>query len=239
MNLTDKNVKPKLIGETSKTGVSFGLPIGNIKDGGSCLMCNMSEICKKCYGRKGHYQYSSVKNCHARRLESSKLDSFVLRMAFEISSLLPNYDDKNLYFRIHDTGDFYSVEYIEKWISIVKSIEEIRKFFEIKSKVLFWVPTKIWYLPQMLDSLKKLNSFENVSVRPSAMNINDSAPKVDGLSCGTSTVLKVEESNCPAIIGSLRNKSLKNGETTYPSSCETCNCRRCWNKEEEVLYALH
>lgn len=78
-----------------------------------------------CYATKGNHQFPSVKDSRARSFEESKRDDFTKRMAYTIRYHLQTkrYKDSVMVLRIHESGDFYSVQYLRKWIEIWKNLE--------------------------------------------------------------------------------------------------------------------
>ena len=98
-----------------------------------------TEHCKKaCYAIKAERCYPSAKASRAEHLEISKADDFVGRMIFTIEANLsrPGYKAaKRVVVRIHESGDFYSAEYAEKWL-------EIADHFKADKRVVFMAYTK-------------------------------------------------------------------------------------------------
>ncbi len=94
-----------------------------------------TEMCrKKCFAKKNE-SFKTVRDSRHRNLEESKKDTFVRDMINHLTYQLqrPKAKDKLMIVRIHTSGDFYSLEYLDKWI-------EISNFF--KDKILFQSYTK-------------------------------------------------------------------------------------------------
>ena len=141
MNLLTQNSKLK---NTSKElGVrvfNFGLPA--YKSASGKLICPMADSCVKfCYARKGAYIWSNVKPAFEKRYELSKTDDFVNKMYDEISKKKPDY------VRVHDSGDYYSRQYLSKWIDIALLFHEI-KFYSYTNMVQLFKEVE---LPSNLD----------------------------------------------------------------------------------------
>lgn len=129
------------------------------------------------------------------------------------------------YFRVHDSGDLFSPEYVRCWVRVCAALPEIR----------FWFPTRSWnvekpglpplkraVLERTAAALVELAELRNVTVRPSAIHVDVPAPVVPGLHAGTGIARKGY--TCPS--------------SRQGNSCGTC--RRCWNaKESAVTYKLH
>lgn len=72
--------------------------------------------CKGCYARRDQALYPGALGYRLRMYELSKKDSFVDMMNAEIDSR-----DTTKNIRIHESGDFYSQEYVDKWDKIIKA----------------------------------------------------------------------------------------------------------------------
>ena len=108
------NLPPKLK-KTSKTlGLrvfNFGIPA--YKSASGKLTCPMADECVKfCYAKKGAYIWSNVQPAFEKRYQLSKTDEFVEAMNAEILKKKPDY------VRVHDSGDYYSKTYLDKWIEV-------------------------------------------------------------------------------------------------------------------------
>jgi len=129
MNLLTQNSKLK---KTSKElGVrvfNFGIPA--YKSASGKLTCPFADACVKfCYARKGAYVWSNVQPAFEKRYQLSKTDQFVNKMYKEIVKKKPDY------VRVHDSGDYYSEAYLNKWIDIALLFPEVR-FYSYTNSVL-------------------------------------------------------------------------------------------------------
>jgi hypothetical protein len=71
--------------------------------------------CPQCYAIKAQKLYPNVMSYRERKLEESKSPDWVDDMILEILT------SKNLKFvRVHESGEFYSQEYVNKWYEIAK-----------------------------------------------------------------------------------------------------------------------
>jgi hypothetical protein len=128
------------------------------------------------------------------------------------------------YFRVHDSGDMFSVAYTECWLDVCRQLPAVR----------FWIPTRAWQQPAgplpvfdpLLGALHKLASLPNVAVRPSALNFGDHAPIVAGLHAGSTADMPdlYRARQCPA-----------------PTQGNQCgSCRTCWEeKTVPISYSRH
>ena len=82
--------------------------------------------CKGCYA-KNDERYPTVVIGRNRNLEASKRPDFVEKAVKEIKkAALP-------YFRLHESGDFYSQTYVDSWAQIVAACPEV-KFYTYTKK---------------------------------------------------------------------------------------------------------
>jgi hypothetical protein len=120
MNLLTQNSKLK------KTSKELGLRVFNFgipayKSASGKLTCPMADSCVKfCYAKKGAYIWGNVKPAFEKRYELSKTDKFVDAMNAEIRKKKPDY------VRVHDSGDYYSRAYLQKWIQVAIHNPDVR-----------------------------------------------------------------------------------------------------------------
>jgi len=102
----------------TKMGVvpSFSLPVLKTCPG-------KTDFCSRlCYGLSGRFALQRMREIYQSNLEASKQADFVEGIVREILKT------KAEVFRLHVVGDFYSVEYVEKWIEIANRLPDV-KFF--------------------------------------------------------------------------------------------------------------
>jgi hypothetical protein len=136
MNLLTQNSKLK---KTSKElGVrvfNFGIPA--YKSASGKLTCPMADSCVKfCYAKKGAYIWSNVQPAFEKRYELTKQDNFVDEMYKEIVKKKP------AYIRVHDSGDYYSKKYLDKWIDIALLFPEV-KFYSYTNMIQMFLDTDL------------------------------------------------------------------------------------------------
>lgn len=121
MDLLTQNSKLKKTSLLNGTKVyNFGIPAQDT--------CLWAGDCKKfCYASKGAYIWSNVKPAFQRRLDATKQDNFPQVMIAEITKR------KVEVVRIHDSGDFYSREYLHKWFKVMESMPHVRFYAYSKS----------------------------------------------------------------------------------------------------------
>lgn len=82
--------------------------------------CPFAKDCKSyCYATKGFYQMPSVKRKFENNFLETKKDTFINLMNSEIDLLRSK--NKIDALRIHSSGDFYSKNYLNQWINIIKN----------------------------------------------------------------------------------------------------------------------
>mgnify|MGYP003627066837 FL=1 len=75
-----------------------------------------TALCAKlCYATKGFFAFNNVKTAHAANYEESMSEDFVQRMNTDIRRNFVSV------VRVHVGGDFYSVEYVNKWLAIARA----------------------------------------------------------------------------------------------------------------------
>ena len=126
-----------------------------------------TEWCTKtCYAARSEVQYPVVLLSYQRNLTASRLSNFARMATMEIQALPKSYS----LFRIHVAGDFYSVKYINKWITIVKMNKHIN----------FYAYTRSWRVPHLIPYLRKLAALSNMSLLCSTdldtFNANETVP---------------------------------------------------------------
>lgn len=109
---------------------NFSIPAGNDKASGK-ITCPFAGSCLSlCYAKKGMYRFGNVERALTKRYEASKKDDFVQRINDELSKVKKG---KQVYVRIHDSGDFYSPSYFAKWLEIARLNPLVRFYAYTKS----------------------------------------------------------------------------------------------------------
>ena len=127
MNLLTQNAKLKKTSiENNMRVLNFSLPAYKTITGKT--VCPFAKDCVKyCYAQKGNYRYPSVIKGLNNRYELSKTADFIPKMNATIILERP------IHIRIHDSGDFYSINYLLKWISIANTNKEVIFYAYTKS----------------------------------------------------------------------------------------------------------
>jgi len=135
MKLLTQNAKLKKTSIENKMRVmNFSLPAYKTITGKT--VCPFAKDCVKyCYAQKGNYRYPSVIKGLNNRYELSKTAEFVPKMNATIILERPTH------VRIHDSGDFYSIAYLNKWVQIANDNKEVI-FYAYTKSIPFFKGTK-------------------------------------------------------------------------------------------------
>lgn len=138
---------------------TFNIPAGITCEGAS------PWCAKFCYGKKGNWRYTNVRECVDRKLTVTlDPEAFMERLSFELNKVLENGFDV---VRIHSSGDFYSVDYFRTWLDIAKNHKDIT----------FFCYTKQWRVEGWEEILKESSRINNFHVMYSHDKTMDSRPK--------------------------------------------------------------
>lgn len=130
MNLLTQNSKLKKTSKHfDKRVFNFGIPA--YKSASGKTTCPFADKCVKfCYAKKGAYIWSNVKPAFEKRYQLTKTDLFIDAMTEEIKN------KKADYVRVHDSGDYYSPTYLQKWITIALKNPAVR-FYSYTNSIQF------------------------------------------------------------------------------------------------------
>lgn len=134
MDLLTQNGKMKKSSQNGTVLVAWTLPAFQTETGERTCP-NAGQCAVGCYARSGTFRFKSSVVAHNEKYELSKTDTFVSEMVEEINRWLKKRNTKRLIVRIHDSGDFYSVSYWNKW-------REIMLAFQNETCVSFYAYTK-------------------------------------------------------------------------------------------------
>ena len=213
-------------------GFTWSLPAGKTCPAGkaSVKLLGDAAICSKCYAKKGNYCFAPVQACQDDRLaflvaslREDGGDRWCRAMVAAIQATRKAGGDD--WFRVHDSGDLFSVAYINAWADVARELPDVK----------FWVPTREWFTsdPRKVDALRELAKLPNVRVRASALALNEPAPDLDGIGTGSAVhsnparAMRDKVFACPATIKG------------FPKTCAENNCTRCWTHIDAVSYMAH
>ena len=132
MKLLTQNSKLKKTSiENNARVLNFSLPAYKTITGKT--VCPFAKDCVKyCYAQKGNYRYPSVVKGLNNRYNLSQTEEFIPQMNATIILERPTH------VRIHDSGDFYSPEYLNKWVTIAKQNKDVI-FYAYTKSIKFFV----------------------------------------------------------------------------------------------------
>jgi hypothetical protein len=158
----------------------------------------------------------------------------------------PRERDQRRYFRLHDSGDFFSPQYLAAWKQVTLALPDIT----------FWAPSRVWTMRAFCDAVNEINNPPaNLIIRPSAFHTNEIAPRDLGPGWAQGSVV-YSDSNKP---GGGKHPRLTDSDRPYDWDCQayttendhhTCRsalapdgesgCRACWrHPDAEICYTLH
>lgn len=112
----------------SKTGDKFASSGKNIKDHGDI----------RCYAASAEVAYPNVRKSRWRNFDLLKeFKGDVAGMTDLIDRSLQNFGSMKL-FRIHESGDFYSQEYFDAWLGVIRKYPNV-KFYAYTKAIPYWI----------------------------------------------------------------------------------------------------
>ena len=133
MNLLTQNAKIKKTSKENNAKIfNFSIPAYKTKDGK--VTCPFADSCVKyCYAQKGNYtRFPVVQELMEEKYKISKTNTFIPLMNEEIKK------KKATHVRIHDSGDFYSPTYLQKWLDIATQNKDVI-FYAYTKSIKFFV----------------------------------------------------------------------------------------------------
>ena len=135
MNLLSENKKMK---KASIRTFNWSIPAFKSRTG--LITCPMAGDCAvPCYAQQGAYRWKPVYQKHEANLKLTKTDRFVVLMHSEIETKARSAakQGKTIAIRIHDSGDFYSLNYLMDWVRIIKANPTVQFYAYTKMVPLF------------------------------------------------------------------------------------------------------
>ena len=156
-----------------------------------------------CYGLRGRLAWVRLREIQEANLEASQQDDFIKRMGREIARL------RSEAFRLHVVGDFYSADYVEKWVEIASSFPDM----------IFFGSTRSWRVPSLESAVEMFAALPNARMRASIDFTHEDRPDPGW------KVISVEDDgvSCPHDYGWVQDCS---------------GCRRCWQSKVSLRLKL-
>ena len=182
---------------------------------------------KSCYARKAERVYPQVLPSRERNYDESQRADFVENMIYTIETELnkKKYTGKKVVFRIHESGDFYNLEYAQKWLAIAE-------YFANDDRIVFLAYTKsIWYFVNLGYGYPEFPY--NLVIRSSLWD--DTLPKYRNLTNMLDFPIYT------ALTRPEMTQEQKNGHAFTECRCDDCaTCGHCWNAEhKEIIVEIH
>lgn len=176
-----------------------------------------------CYARKAERVYPQVLPARQANYQETLSPDFVENMIYTIEKLLNSkaYAGKLAVFRIHESGDFYSLAYAKKWV-------DIAYHFKNDSRIIFTAYSKS--LPFIIESGYASDWWpRNLIIRASKWE--DTAPEMVDL---------INRYNFP-VYTALPADELETAEHVHKCRCADCaGCLNCYtNTLKLIACAIH
>ena len=229
--------------------LSFSLPAGPIDGFGTCPASGYSLqgpefICNGCYALSGLYmvfpnvalkqqilrawaEKSVARGTFADEMSACIDHAFSLPKNSKISNRKGVALDVSSteYFRLHDSGDFFSKGYLRAWCDIAANFPKTK----------FWAPTRVALSRSNKPNKSWVDEFKrapkNLIVRPSSLFFEDGPPMIDYMDAGSTVSIGPIKGvhTCPAY-------KIEAGAR----SCKNVGCRKCWTQPDvPVTYPAH
>jgi len=165
--------------------------------------------CKKyCYAQKAERLYKATLPYRELNFKTSKTKHFVK----DVIAALSNIQHKVRAVRIHESGDFYNQEYLNKWVEIAKAFP----------KIIFTAYTKSLHLNfTEAKRLKNMVLFASIDPTTPKYMLDRNTLKYKA------TVIKP-------------GQKIPRGYFECPGSCRNFNCTHCYHKKtKNVAFHQH
>lgn len=178
---------------------------------------NATKACFKfCYAIRDE-RFPTPRENRRANYDASRRDDFVERMIYTIETNLatPRYHNAVMILRIHESGDFYSKEYMQKWIRVISHF--------IGRNVIFQFYTKCFDFVLSLDPISKAVlrlalTRHNVAM---SLSIDESTPARDFKK------IKQIRAEFPNVNIYFAIDGAKLDGIQYDNKCTCENCAKC------------
>jgi hypothetical protein len=105
-----------------------------------------TAVCEQvCYANRGRFNTKSIRDRLAWNREQSSLPDFAPRLVEEIRR------KGVLVLRLHVSGDFYSAEYADFWLTVMRACPQARYYFYTRS----------WRVPAIVPAIERMAGLAN------------------------------------------------------------------------------
>lgn len=198
-----------------------------------------SHLCRtRCYAKRGFFAMPNVKSSHLANFEYTKDDNFTQWLI----SLVRMRDIRIM--RVHVAGDFYTPEYVQKWITIATALP----------RTTFFAYTRSWRVDGFMPELITLGSLPNFQMWWSIDRETGPAPVIKGIRRAYMAINDADASTAPNDCDLVFRSTTKtrmpkangvtvcpveNGiDTRLPITCSKCGI--CWKAKKprwETLFS--
>lgn len=230
VNMTISAGNKKLKDNAVVSFYQWNMLAGRLNNGGTCPF--LTENClASCYALKAERMYPTVKTRRTMNTDFSKSERFVNTMIEQIEFELQRKKNKGktVFFRIHESGDFYSQDYMNKWV-------EIANHFKGNRNIVFMAYTKS--LPFVKQALKKYGD-DNVNITFKSSIWDDTKPKfakmTKDLGMSVFTALPKGQLDQEGYIACPSSEAFKGTEKALDCGA----CKLCYTTEKNIAIEIH
>lgn len=187
-----------------------------------------TEHCKAaCYALKAERLYPDCRFSRETNLKRSKQENFVSNMIYTIETELetPKFKNKQVIFRIHESGDFYDLEYTKKWIEIVKHFENRKNlvFMAYTKSIAYFVALEYGYHTFPKNIIVRSSLWDDTNLNNLKLTFNYNIPVYT------------------ALTGERMENAKNSGLNFVECRCDDCaTCGKCWNKDNKnIIVKIH
>lgn len=145
--LSQNSKMKKSMANSDKVLYNFGIPAFRSREGFSTCP-NAGTCASGCYAQSGTYRFKNVASAYESRLTATFQDNFSDVMNAEINLIKLNNPTKKVFIRIHDSGDFYSLEYFNKWVRVMALNSDVTFYAYTKQVAMFKAIQSTGLLPE-------------------------------------------------------------------------------------------
>lgn len=172
-----------------------------------------TDACKTyCYARKAERIYRGVLNHRQESLQDSKSANFIPQMVSEIALLSSKRKINKV--RIHESGDFYSQEYIDSWQAIAETFPGI----------IFYAYTRSYQFDfsglQALDNVRLIFSLDETTCKK-ALKVSKTFARIS------------------KVISKHEEPKLLQTAIVCPGDCKICSICSSNNRYNIILFRKH
>ena len=163
--LTQNTKMRKTAKATGVAVYNFGIPAFRSNTG--LITCPNAQKCVAgCYARSGTYRFKNSVNAYEKRLELTLSNDFadIMSAAVTLERLKAVRNEQRLFIRIHDSGDFYSEQYLAKWVDVMQRNPSVQFYAYTKQVSMFKKFKALGLLPDNFKVIFSLGGREDALI---------------------------------------------------------------------------